>query len=137
MALNFVVYKQKTTIYSIIFCVNTQKLVTANHGYKRYNKRHNKRHNNVVVSTRQRLVLTISTQYKWVLTLVSTRLLWVLIVITRIKWVLIVKKITILFHMKHIKIFYLYCNIVSRETFNKYTFLCIFIYVYMSIYSYE
>jgi hypothetical protein len=131
--LNFVVSHKKTYIYIIIFCVNTQKLGTANHG----SKRHNKRHNNVVVSTRQRLVLTISTQYKWVLTLVSTRLLWVLIIITRLKWVLIVKKITILFHMKHIKIFYLYCKIVSCETFNKYTFLCIFIYYYMFIYTYK
>ena len=60
MVHGFVVSQQKTTIYIIIFCVNTQKLGTANHGYKR----HNKRHNNVVVSTRQRLVLIVSTQYK-------------------------------------------------------------------------
>lgn len=60
MVHGFVVSQQKTTIYIIIFCVFIQKLVTANHG----NKRHYNRHNIAIVSTRQRLVLIVSTQYK-------------------------------------------------------------------------
>ena len=76
---------------TIIFCVFTQKLEAFNRHYKR----HYNHYNNVVVSTRQRMLLTISTQYKWVLT-VSTRHEWVLIIVsTLIKWVLIDKYLTI------------------------------------------
>lgn len=76
---------------TIIFYVFTQKLEAFNRHYRR----HYNHYNNVVVSTRQRLLLTIGTQYKWVLT-IGTRHEWVLIIVsTRIKWVLIDKYLTI------------------------------------------
>lgn len=65
MAHVFVVKQQNNNPLLIIFYVNTQKLVTVNHGYKR----HYNRHNIAIVSTRQWLVLTLSTLTKWLLTI--------------------------------------------------------------------
>ena len=88
------VYNTRILVYTHIYCIQyTHGIHVYIHVYTCIQS--------LSVSTQYKWVITIvSTRHEWVL-IISTRYNWVLIVSTRIQWVLIVKYFTNMFHVKH------------------------------------